>query len=378
MLKKKCKMYETEIKTKLRLKSLIFEWLFVIISVTALMFFYYLITWWAMEPYLSNHIFLDYVNTKYAKIEILLQGVSFGLMFGVITLFTNKEYIRKKSIGTIVLIKTVLYILAIIISQYFVYAIYITFNIVSKDILLEMQNQLDYRFLLAMSIYFFMVILLINTVLVFYHKLGYGELINIITGKYRKPKQEYRVFMLLDMKDSTKNAEMLGNSKYSQLIQNCIHDLTDLIILYKANVYQYVGDEIALTWNVDISNSRINAIKLFFAFQQTLQSKSDQYMKKYSIVPEFKAGVDEGMVTVTEVGDIKRDLAYHGEVLHTAARLEKMCNNLGNKILITNELRENIDITKGFDVVYMGDHLLRGKTLKEKVYGIVINRLPNS
>jgi len=366
-------MYETEIKTKLRLKSLIFEWLFVIISVTALMFFYYLITWWAMEPYLSNHIFLDYVNTKYAKIEILLQGVSFGLMFGVITLFTNKEYIRKKSIGTIVLIKTVLYILAIIISQYFVYAIYITFNIVSKDILLEMQNQLDYRFLLAMSIYFFMVILLINTVLVFYHKLGYGELINIITGKYRKPKQEYRVFMLLDMKDSTKNAEMLGNSKYSQLIQNCIHDLTDLIILYKANVYQYVGDEIALTWNVDISNSRINAIKLFFAFQQTLQSKSDQYMKKYSIVPEFKAGVDEGMVTVTEVGDIKRDLAYHGEVLHTAARLEKMCNNLGNKILITNELRENIDITKGFDVVYMGDHLLRGKTLKEKVYGIVIN-----
>ena len=54
--------------------------------------------------------------------------------------------------------------------------------------------------------------------------------------------------------------------------------------------------------------------------------------------PEFKAGLSEGKITVTEVGDIKREIAYHGEVLHTAARLEKMCNNLNQKLLVTEIL----------------------------------------
>ncbi len=365
-------MGSDKIRTNSQLRSVIYEWLFVIVSVTALMFFYYLITWWALEPYMADHVFLEYVNTKYAKIEILLQGISFGLMFGIITLITNRKSIRNKSMGTIVLVKTVLYVVAVLISQALVYAIYLMFDIVPKEVLIEMQQQLDYRFLLVMCIYFVMVILFINTALVFYHKLGYGELINIITGKYRTPVQENRVFMLLDMKDSTKNAEMLGNSLYSQLIQDCIQDLTELIIRYKANVYQYVGDEIALTWKVDIKNSRMNAINLFFAFQKALNSKREYYLKNYSIIPEFKAGIDEGVVTVTEVGDIKRDLAYHGEVLHTAARLEKMCNNMGKKILITEELKVNLENSSEFDIEYMGNHKLRGKKDKEKVYGIAI------
>lgn len=365
-------MGSSRIKTNTRLKSLVYEWLFVIISVTSLMFFYYIMSWWALEPYMADNIYTNYVDSKYAKIEILLQGIIFGLLFGVITLITNKEFIRKKSVWIIVLIKSILYIIAVVISQYIVYAIYLIFELVPKDLLMEMQQEMDPRFLLVMSIYFIMVILFVNSVLVFYHKLGYGELINIITGKYRKPVQENRVFMLLDMKDSTQNAEVLGNSRYSQLIQDCIQDLTELILRYKANVYQYVGDEIALTWKVKSSNSRMNAINLFFDFQKVLNSKSEYYFKNYSLVPEFKAGIDEGIVTVTEVGDIKRDLAYHGEVLHTAARLEKMCNNLGKKILITDELRENLDSSAGYDIVYMGDHKLRGKKDKERVYGVAI------
>ena len=59
-------------------------------------------------------------------------------------------------------------------------------------------------------------------------------------------------------------------------------------------------------------------------------------------------------------------------MLHTAARLEKMCNNLGKDIFITDELKENLDNSSGYDIVYMGDYKLRGKKDKEKVYGIAI------
>lgn len=49
-----------------------------------------------------------------------------------------------------------------------------------------------------------------------------------------------------------------------------------------------------------------------------------------------------------------------------------MCNNLGKDIFITDELKENLDNSSGYDIVYMGDYKLRGKKDKEKVYGIAI------
>jgi adenylate cyclase len=201
-------------------------------------------------------------------------------------------------------------------------------------------------------------------------KFGNGVLFSMITGKYHKPRKERRIFMFLDMKDSTGNAERLGHYDYSRLIQSCIHDLTDLIIRYKAQVYQYVGDEVVLTWKTEKGVKDLNCINLYYAFEQRLKDRRNYYEKQYNIIPEFKAGLDEGTITVTEVGDIKREIAYHGEVLHTAARLEKMCNNLEKNVLVTQNLISNLPTEEGFDKEFMGDFQLRGKEQSEKVFGI--------
>ena len=80
--------------------------------------------------------------------------------------------------------------------------------------------------------------------------------------------------------------------------------------------------------------------------------------------------MDEGVVTVTEVGDIKRELAYHGEVLHTAARLEKKCNELKRDLLITETLNKQLDHNSGYVNEFAGEYKLRGKEHKEKVFGV--------
>ena len=163
---------------------------------------------------------------------------------------------------------------------------------------------------------------------------------------------------------------LVGPYDYSRLIQSCIHDLTDLIIRYKAQVYQYVGDEVVLSWTTKKGISDFNCINLFYAYEQRLKDKQKYYEKHYNAVPEFKAGLDEGTITVTEVGDIKREIAYHGEVLHTAARLEKMCNNLQKNVLVTQSLISKLPAIDGFDKELMGEFQLRGKEQKEKVFGI--------
>ncbi len=366
-------MYQPYINMPPKTKTILKEWLFIIVSVTLLMYLYYFITWWTLKPYLGENIYRDYVHSSYAKLEILLQGVAFGILFGLINLLVDNTKLRKKSFGAVIVIKSILYVIAVVFSQLLVYLIFHFLSILPVELILEMQEQLEFRFIFSMSAYFVIVVVLINTILQINRKFGYGELINMFTGKYHKPREERRIFMLLDMKDSTKNAERLGNSLYSMLIQSCIHDLTDILIRYKATVYQYVGDEIALTWKSDKGTEKLNFINLFFAYQQVLNKKKDYYLKKFNIVPEFKAGIEEGIVTVSEVGDIKREIAYHGEVLHTAARLEKMCNNLGEKLLITESVKRLLSDTSDYNVKLLGEFQLRGKEKKEKVFGI--NRL---
>ena len=334
------------------------------------MYLYYFVSWWALKPYLKPHVFDEYFDSGFAMLEILIQGIFFGIMFGMINLLADGTALRKRSFGTIVLIKTILFFIAATLSQLIVYGIYHVFNLVPKELLYNMQKEISMPFMISMGVYFALVILLITFMLQINRKLGYGVLTSMITGKYSKPRKERRIFMFIDMKDSTGNAERLGHYMYSRLIQSCIHDLTDLIIRYKAQVYQYVGDEVVLTWTTKKGVKNLNCIHLFYAFEQRLNDKQVYYEKHFQSVPVFKAGIDEGTITVTEVGDIKRELAYHGDILHTAARLEKKCNQLERKLLITQNIKNNILPEKLFDMELMGEFQLRGKEQKEKVYSV--------
>ncbi|MCW8930947.1 MAG: hypothetical protein OQL19_11990 [Gammaproteobacteria bacterium] len=66
---------------------------------------------------------------------------------------------------------------------------------------------------------------------------------NILIGKYRFPREEERIFMFLDLQDSTTYAEKLKQQK-------------------------------------------------------------EYYINKYGFYPEFKAGVNMGGVTIAEIGNI--------------------------------------------------------------------------
>ncbi len=49
------------------------------------------------------------------------------------------------------------------------------------------------------------------------------------------------------MKDSTAIAEALGHVKYFEMLRDYCADLTDPIIEFGRETYQYVGDEVVVT-----------------------------------------------------------------------------------------------------------------------------------
>lgn len=199
---------------------------------------------------------------------------------------------------------------------------------------------------------------------------GPGILIKLISGRYHHPKEELRIFLFLDLRSSTLYAEQLGHVLYSELIQDCFIDLTPAIQQFHAEVYQYVGDEAVLTWKLNEGLKDSRCLNAYFRFDEAIQSRRQYYSEKYKLVPEFKAGASCGPVMAAEVGVIKREIAYHSDVLNTAARIQARCNELGEPLLISESLQERISNDSDFSLEEAGIFQLRGKRKSIKLYGV--------
>jgi adenylate cyclase len=101
--------------------------------------------------------------------------------------------------------------------------------------------------------------------------------------------------------------------------------------------------------------------------------RRDFYLKKFDLFPEFKAGIHIGIATVAEVGLVKREIAYHGDVLNTTSRIQGACNRLGQKLLVSNHLIERFNRVLPYPMQDMGLIQLRGREQSIKVYGIEPN-----
>ncbi|MEL6919284.1 MAG: adenylate/guanylate cyclase domain-containing protein, partial [Bacteroidota bacterium] len=201
-------------------------------------------------------------------------------------------------------------------------------------------------------------------------RFGKGVFLKMLIGTYRTPKEEERIFMFLDLKDSTTIAENLGHLAYSQFIQDCFHDLNMVVFKYEAEIYQYVGDEAVLTWPYAKGIANNNCIRLFFEFQQQRKSREAYYLGKYETFPEFKAGVHGGSIMVAEVGFIKKELAYHGDVINTSARIQAQCNIYDRAILLSEKLMKDITIDDFLTSNPLGSVLLKGKRKEVKIHTV--------
>ena len=201
-------------------------------------------------------------------------------------------------------------------------------------------------------------------------KTGPRVTLNLLLGRYRNPREEMRVFMFIDLKSSTTHAEKLGHIQYSKLIRDCFFDLTDSAIKHRVEIYQYVGDEAVLTWTRDKGLEANRCIHAYFDFQEAIKQRSDYYEQQYGLAPEFKAGVNSGPVVVTEVGVVKREIAYHSDVLNTAARIQSKCNELGERFLISSRTQSLLQTDQSLSFESVGEIALRGKEETVELFAV--------
>jgi adenylate cyclase len=192
-------------------------------------------------------------------------------------------------------------------------------------------------------------------------KLGPGVLRKWMLGHYHEPREEHRIFMFLDMKDSTTLAEQLGNLKFSALVRDFFQDLTLPVLQTRAEVSHYIGDEAVLTWTVEKGAEGGNCVRLFFEFEKAISRRAAYYRSAYGLVPEFKAGAHVGLVVATEVGQVKSEIVFHGDVLNTAARIQGLCNETGEGLLVSQQLFQAMEMPSNLAGIPLGSFELKGK-----------------
>jgi adenylate cyclase len=311
----------------------------------------------------------------FAAILVTIVGAS---ILGSLEVLFFGRILRKKPLGIALSIKTIIYILFILffvsIARIYLASAELGRPIFSADVLDQHFKFLFSARVVMTVIFWGIACMLALFILHVSDKFGQGVLLNFILGKYHHPKEENRIFMFMDLKSSTTCAEKLGHIKYSELIQDCFFDLTDVVVKNDANIYQYVGDEIVLSWDFDKGLKNNNCIDIYYDYMNVIKGKSKHYIGKYGLIPEFKAGLSIGYATVAEVGELKKELAYHGDVLNTASRIQGVCNKYNKPLLISEDLESELELNAEYKKELVGTVELRGKLKPIKIFSIEINR----
>lgn len=297
-----------------------------------------------------------------------------GLIQGSIEILWLKNYFKQSRFWKKILFKSVFYLLLII---FFIVLLTLISNALLYKTSLFDPVLIDSLIQFIKTFSFWSIVFyagLILDISLFYSEieayLGNGIVSNYM-GKYNKPKQETRIFMFLDMKSSTTIAENLGHEKYFNLLKTYYADMTDAILDTSGEVYQYVGDEIVVSWSERNGVYKNNCIQCFNKISKIFENKKGYYFRKFGLVPEFKAGFHIGAVTTGEIGIIKKNVFYTGDILNTTARIQAECNKHNSKTLISEDLKSKLQMNSNITFIKLEKLILRGKKDAIQLYSIV-------
>ena len=192
-------------------------------------------------------------------------------------------------------------------------------------------------------------------------KIAGNILHNMVFGTYLRPREEERLFMSIDLNRATTIAEKLGEDKYFRYLNDFFAAITPAIVMSDGIIYRYVGDQVSVSWILKKNFAPSRCIGTVFHAEHLLESHREYFFEKYGTVPSFKAALHCGEIVVGELGDIKSQLVYHGDVMYETELIEKKCKEFGKSLLISEGVLEMINLPSFYQASLCGDLAIRDK-----------------
>lgn len=193
---------------------------------------------------------------------------------------------------------------------------------------------------------------------------------DIVLGRYRRPRTEERFFLFVDIVGSTPLAERLGPASVHGFLDRVFQIVSDPIDDHEGDVYQYVGDEIVITWTLAEGRWGARPIACYFAVKRALELAAKDFKREFGAVPQLRAALHAGPVITGEVGGRRRAIVFHGDVMNTTSRLENATRDLDRPFLVSEDAMSRLDSKEAYKSVDLGQQQLRGRAAPVHVYAV--------
>jgi adenylate cyclase len=190
---------------------------------------------------------------------------------------------------------------------------------------------------------------------------GYRTFMALLLGKYRRPYAERRFFLFVDVVGSTAIAERLGALEAHRFLAAVFSAVAEPIELCRGEIYQYVGDEIVITWVEADGVADARALRCFFAMRAALAADANRFVQRFGVQPELRAALHLGEVIAGEVGQVRRAIVFHGDVMNTTGRLEQATREVGCFFIASAEALASLGPPPEIRTHDLGALALRGR-----------------
>jgi class 3 adenylate cyclase len=203
--------------------------------------------------------------------------------------------------------------------------------------------------------------------------IGGKNIFYLLVGKYHRPVWERKIFMFLDINGSTKLVDSLGPEKTNLLFGKFMFDASKPIVDNGGEIYRYQGDGFVATWNWEAGMNPAGIFQAVDDLYATVKREREEYEKSYGVCPDFRVGIHGGEIITCEEGDIRRNIAFYGDTINIAARMETKAKEAGVDCVVTSDVAKLFRDTSE-RLNKLGEESVRGINRNITIYGF--NRRP--
>jgi len=201
-------------------------------------------------------------------------------------------------------------------------------------------------------------------------KMGQGMLISHVAGTYFNPVKQERIFMFLEVSNSKKISEKLGPLVFHKFLNSLFYDIAEPIIHHQGIIYEYVDDLVVISWTIKKGLTEANCLRCFFYIQDKIEGLKEDYYIRYGFFPKHKASIHCGHVIRAEIGDVKTQIVFHGDVMNTTSRILGKCYEMNKNFMASAQLMNQIEIPGILTSKSVGAISLKGKEKEVELFSI--------
>ncbi|HTO30205.1 MAG TPA: adenylate/guanylate cyclase domain-containing protein [Pararhizobium sp.] len=296
--------------------------------------------------------------------EPLIIGAIFAVAMGVPMIsferriFLRPLYRRIEKLPTVAFIAAALIIYEILMSAGYAVAA----ALLSWLGFLKPRSAID---LLVMPFDVFLYALAVCALIVFILRvrdlLGRDIFTSMLISRYRAPVKEERVFLFIDLADSTSYAERHGDLRAQQFLKALFAAFAEPVRRYNGAIDDYVGDAAIVTWPLARGVKHARCIRCVFDILDDIETNAEAWQKKFGQVPRLRAALHGGPIITAEIGIDRHKITYFGDTVNTTSRLEALCKSLNQQVLISTDLAQRMNVPDTFSLEDLGTHAVKGR-----------------